>query len=326
MSLKKIGLIIVLALFFTLLATAGGAWLWWQQQLQPVQAGQTTTERFVITKGQGVAAIAKELHSEGLIRHPLVFRLFVTQTGIDQKIQAGTFVLSAGMSVSEIANQLTKGTEDTWVTIPEGLRTEEIAELFADFSEFDTQEFIQLAKGSEGYLFPDTYLFPRLVTTETVYSILKRTFEQKTAELQKQAEIEGKSFEEAVILASLIERETQSASDMKMVSGILWNRLNISMPLQVDATLQYAKGQNKMTGEWWEPPIGADKEVDSLYNTYKNPGLPPAPIANPGLNALTAALAPTTSEYIFYISDRQGKMHYSVTYEEHVQKINQYLR
>src|SRR5690606_9313849 len=106
--------------------------------------------------------------------------------------------------------------------------------------------------------------------------------------------------------------------------GILQNRLDLGMPLQVDATLQYIKAKG---GEnWWPTPLAVDKELESPYNTYKYPGLPPGPIANPGLNALRAAAQPTQSEYLYYISDRQGNMHYAVTYDEHLANVNKYLR
>lgn len=324
--MKKVVVIGLVLLLSVVAITAVGGYFWLNTQLQPVAPNSSEKVRFLVAKGASISEIAARLESEGLIKNTLVFRYVVKKEKLDQKIQAGTFVLTKGMTTREVAEQLTKGTEDEWVTILEGWRVEQVADAFADFPAFDRDDFLALAKPKEGYLFPDTYLFPKLVTAETVFSLLNKTFEKKTAELQAEATAKGVDFAEAVILASVIEREAQSLTDMKMVAGILYNRMEIGMPLQVDATLQYAKGYNAQLKDWWAPPLGVDKEIDSPYNTYKYPGLPPAPIANPSLNAMMAAVSPTNTEYFYYITDRQGNMRYAVGYEEHLQNINQYLR
>ena len=152
------------------------------------------------------------------------------------------------------------------------------------------------------------------------------TFDQKISELLPEIKRQGKTVEEVVILASLIQREASTLEQMKMVSGILLNRLEIGQALQVDATLQYLAGQNQTTGKWWISPSPALKQSDSPFNTYLNPGLPPSPICNPGLDALTAAVYPTKSNNLYYLHDDSGRMYYSQTYDEHLRNIERYLR
>lgn len=307
------------------IVTVGIAGIWFWQQLQPVSSQDTSLQAFSVPKGQAISVIANRLAEEGYIKHPLAFRFVVWREGLEQDIQAGSFDIGKSMTVEEIALTLTKGTEDLWVTIPEGKRVEEISMLFSELSEFDAQEFITLAKPDEGFLFPDTYLFPRLATSRSVHSLLRTTFDEKfSTEVLPTINPTEAEVRRIVTLASLVERESRHPEDMKMVAGILQNRLDLGMPLQVDATLQYIKAKG---GEnWWPTPLAVDKELESPYNTYKYPGLPPGPIANPGLNALRAAAQPTQSEYLYYISDRQGNMHYAVTYDEHLANVNKYLR
>lgn len=323
--LKILGIVLVL-IFLVSLATVGAGWVWLQQQLKPVSANNEETIQFVIPSGQAVITIANRLQTEGMIRHPLAFRYQVWQSGIANKIQAGSFELSPSMTTGEVASALTKGTQDQWVTIPEGLRREEVAEVFAEFPEFDETEFLELTAGKEGYLFPDTYLLPKAATTEFIVSYLTNTFETKTAALQQQVEAAGKSWVKTVVMASIIQREAKTASDMKLVSGILENRLAINQALQVDATLQYIKGRHPISKKWWTPPLAIDKELDSPFNTYKVVGIPPSPICNPGLEALSAAVNPTPSEYYFYLHASDGQMYYSEDYDGHLENIQKYLK
>lgn len=297
--------------------------------LQPINASDEQVQQFVVGKGQGTNAIGQNLVEAGLIRHPLLFRYVVWQKGLAGKIQAGSFDLSPSMSTAEIARSLTQGTEDVWITIPEGWRTEEIAAMVErqNLPLFDADEFIALAKPSEGYLFPDTYLIPRQITAQQLYEVLTNTFSRKIEQgLASELAASEHSLEEIVVMASLVEREAQSERDMQHVAGILWHRIELDWPLQVDATLQYATTRQAKNGEWWTPPTAADKQIASPYNTYQNLGLPPAPISNPGLNAIKAAAQPLETENLFYLHDRQGVMHYATTLEEHNQNVERYLR
>jgi UPF0755 protein len=321
-------LIIFAVLLVVGLIIVGIGFAWFIQAQKPVDVSNAQETRFVIPKGQSVQLIGERLVEANLIRNKLIFRYVVWKEKLGSKIQAGSFQLNQALSTSEIAQRLTMGTDDIWVTIPEGKRVEEVAEYFSEFEQFDKAEFIKMAKIDEGYLFPDTYLFPVQTTAAIVHTQLRDNFDavvQKN-KIEEKAKAKNQTLEDVIIMASLLEREAQSAEDMKMVAGILYNRLENGMPLQVDATLQYAKGFDKATNNWWPTALSADKESNSPYNTYKFANLPPGPIANPGLNALKAAAEPTASEYLFYITDNDGNMHYTVTYDEHLENVQKYLR
>ncbi len=297
--------------------------------LGPINSAQTETQSFVVAKGQGTISIGNKLSEAGLIRNPLIFRLVVRQQGLSSQLQSGTFELSPTMSVLQIAQVLTQGTEDLWITVLEGWRTEEIAGMLSrqELPLFDEVEFMKLAKPSEGYLFPDTYLVPKQSTAAQLYQLLTTTFDRKIEKgLAVQLNASQRSMADVITMASLVQREAQSEEDMRHVAGILWNRYDINMPLQVDATLQYVAITKAESGKWWTPPSAADKAIVSPYNTYLNTGLPPYPIANPGLTAVKAAAEPIVTEDLFYIHDRQGLIHYATTYEQHQKNIDLYLR
>lgn len=307
------------------------AFFWWQIMTRPVQMGSDEVQRFVVRKGSGVNAIADELHEAGLIKSPTAFKIKVQELGLAGDIQAGSFELSPGQNTEEIAKSLTRGTSDMWVTILEGWRREEIAASLKESFEgkgesFDEEVFLRATEGEEGYLFPDTYLVPLEMDEETLASLLTNTFDTKvTDEMITNAEKSSRSLEQIIIMASLIEREAKTDESRKLVSGILWKRLDNDWPLQVDATLQYATGYDRIQDDWWKPPTAAEKEIESPYNTYKYPGLPPAPIASPSLSSIKAAIYPTESEYWYYLTDLDGNMRYGVTLEDHNQNIQQYL-
>lgn len=322
---QKIGLLVLV-----LLIIGGGIVGYYGFSLaKPVSQTAQPTQTFVIPQGQAVSVIANRLADANLIRHPLVFRLELKRLGLEKKIQAGSFAISPSMTPAQVAQALTVGTNDIWVTILEGWRREEIAESLTrqEFPAFDAQEFLDLTTDSEGMLFPDTYLLPRQATAAAVYDLLTTTFDQKVVKgLASDIANSQRSFEDVLVMASLIEREARDYDQMRMVSGILWNRIDDGMALNVDATLQYVKGYQPAQKSWWAVPLAADKQLESPYNTYLNAGLPPQPIANPSLDAIKAALRPTESDYYFYIHDQQGNMHYARTLADHNRNIDRYLR
>jgi UPF0755 protein len=328
--MKKLHLLILLVIVPAIAAgLAVLTFAWWA--LQPVSAQTQDTQKFTVAPGTPVLVIGRNLEEKGLVRSALAFRFVVWQQNLQNKIQAGSFELSPSSSPSEIALGLTQGTEDVWVTIREGLRAAEIGEqLDEQLENFDSKspEFTEICLENEGFLFPETYLVPREFTTRSMCNFLQAQFDLvMTPEWEAAIEESGYTERQIVTLASIIEREARDAQDMKMVSGILHNRLDVGMPLQVDATLQYIKGYDATRKTWWTPPLAADKELNSAYNTYKNAGLPPGPISNPGKNALEAAIFPTENEYFYYISNSDGSnMHYAVTYDEHLRNIDLYLR
>lgn len=285
--------------------------------------------RFVIPKGQALTVIASRLEEAGLIKSKWAFRFAVYKNKLAKKIQAGSFELSASMNTWQIAQALIMGTDDTWITLPEGWRREEIAESLGKqgLNNFKVEEFLSLSKGLEGQLFPDTYLVPREVTSAQLLSLLKNTFATKvTSGLSEELAASKMSLNELLTLASLVQRESANDAEMSLVAQILLNRLDINMALQVDATLQYVKGYNKAEQSWWQTPLAEDKKLDSLYNTYKHPGLPPGPICNPGLAAIKAVLRPTPTKALYYIHDNSGKIHTANTLDEHNANVNKYLR
>lgn len=300
--------------------------LWYREGSLSVDKSKKEVSVFVVHQGESVAQIARNLENANIIRSRIVFYLIVKRLGIEKSIQAGNFRLSPSMNATQVATQLTHGMVDTWVTIIEGLRTEEVAAIVAEKVGLSAPVFV--SEAPEGYLFPDTYLMPKDATEEQVITIMKNTFEKKvTVDIRQAALQRGLSLEELVTFASLLEREGRSSEEKRMIAGVLFNRMDIGMPLQVDASVQYALGYDVKNKTWWKKNLTFDDlEIDSPYNTYVNPGLPPGPIANPGLDSIRAVAYPKESSYLFYITGTDGAMRYSNTYIEHQDKIEKHIQ
>lgn len=305
-----------------LIVLIGGFFLWWTNGTSPADAKDLAKQTFIIKKGEGVRNIANNLKEGGLIKDPVVFFLLVKQMGIEKNIQAGSYTLSPSQNARDIAKSLTVGTQDIWITIPEGKRAEEIADILSvNLSSYDESWLAQLVE-NEGYLFPDTYLFPKEATVDMVISTMRNTFDQRFTQVNNSTNL---SKEELVILASMIEREAKHEEDRPLVSSVMHNRLGLSMALQIDATVQYALGFSLSQKTWWKNELTLDDlKINSPYNTYENVGLPPTPISNPGLSVLKAAANPTDTEYLYYISDKNGINHYAKTIEQHNTNIKKY--
>ncbi len=308
---------------FLVIITVFVSVLFVRQVFMPVSTNSTQKD-FMVNKGASVSQIGNNLEKAGLIKSGIAFKFYVQITNSQNKIQAGEFQLSPNLTMEELLEKLKKGPSELWVTIPEGTRSEEIAIKFATTLSKDQKfidDFMDLTEGKEGYLFPDTYLFPKSATVTQIVNKLESTFYSKVKNASK----------EQIIMASLLERETFADSEKPIVAGILFKRLDNDWPLQVDATLQYAKDVAKYktvisTNKYWEPVYSSDKEIDSLFNTYKNLGLPPAPISNPGLSTIEASINPEESEYWYYIHDSSGKIHFAKELSEHNANIDKYLR
>lgn len=301
----------------------------YQLQLKPV-SDQESYQIFVIRPGQPVVQIAQNLKEAGLVKNALAFRLLVVQMGIGKSIQAGDFRLSPHLSAKDIATELTHGAIDVWITFPEGTRVAEMAAIIEaklktpqnDKYQFDKEEFIELAR--EGYMFPDTYLIAKDTTAGLVADRLRLTFDEKVGQDFKNSK--DFSADEIIILASLIEREAKTNEERPIIAGILVKRYNAGIALQVDATVQYAKGYDAASDSWWPQVVPEDyQSVKSFYNTYLHTGLPPGPIANPGIESIRAARNPSETNYLYYLHDSEGKIHYAETIEEHSANIRQYL-
>lgn len=314
--MKKITVLI--SILLVLLITGA---VWWANGNTPVDPKSETSTIFVVNKGDGVREIANNLKEKGLIKSRIVFFLIVKQLGLDKEIQAGDFRLSPKMAATEIAQSLTHGTLDIWITIPEGKRTEEIAEILKKAIKTYDPSWQNMLIANEGYLFPDTYLIPKDANINTIISIMKNNFNSKIKSISLSQN--DTRLREIIIIASLIEREALIDNEKPIISSVITNRLKAGMSLDIDATLQYIKGKDKI-GKWWSIPTIEDKKINSPYNTYKNTGLPPFPIANPGLATIKAALNPKHSDYYYYLHDSNGNVHFAKTLEEHNLNIKKY--
>lgn len=315
--------ITILLIILIIAATIGFAW--WTNGLSAVNPKDNTPIIFVVNKGEGVREIANNLKKQGLIKDPVVFFILATKIdGIDKQIQAGDFRLNPSMSAQAIASNLTHGTLDIWVTIPEGLRADEIADILkAKAPSYKESWRVQL-DNNEGYLFPDTYLIPREADVNLVISLLKNNFAEKFASV-KNSKTSSLSDSDTIIIASIIEREAIFDEDRPIVASVIINRLNLGMPLQVDPSVAYALGYQTDTKTWWKKDLTFDDlKVNSPFNTYKNTGLPPTPISNPGLSAIKAALNPASTSYLYYYSDKMGHLHFASTLEGHNANIKKY--
>lgn len=336
--LKKSKYFLTLFLF---LAVIISGFFWWQWATTAISDQPSAISKtFVIRKGESLSSVANRLGQEGLIRSPLAFKILVLSSGLTGKIQAGSFHLNPSLGPKEIADLLTHGTADIWLTFPEGWRREEFARrLAANLDNFDYQEFLRLTEGLEGELFPDTYLIPKQATPSAIVKIFLNNFEKKFADLEQVAQKSGLTKRQVLILASMVEREVRYKEDRPIVAGILIKRWRENWPLQVDATIQYEVGSGKCGGElksdsrsedgkcdWWSPLKKADLEIDSPYNSYKYKGLPPTPICNPGLASIKAVIYPQLTDYWFYLSDLEGKIHYAKTIEEHSANVKAFLK
>lgn len=308
----------VLIIFLILILIS---FVWWKNGLSAVEKNNKTEITFVVGKGEGVREIANSLKKENLIKDPIAFFLLVRfQLNLDNKIQAGDHRLSKSMTAEQIAKALTVASNDIWITIPEGLRAQEISDILQkEIPSYQTSWRTDL-QGNEGYLFPDTYLIPRTAEIDLILSVFKNNFKEKYATLNT-----GKTQNEIVTVASLIEREAKYQEDRPLVASVIYNRLEIGMGLNIDATVQYALGFQEDKKNWWKKDLTFDDlKINSPYNTYLHAGLPPTPIANPGLASLEAAVNPARTNYFYYISDKTGKNHYAETIEQQNTNIRKY--
>lgn len=273
-------------------------------------------ETVTITRGTSAGIIANNLKEKSLIRSSFVFRSLARITGRSQSLRSGTFVLEPS-SMVEILYRLSKGSGEARITIPEGSRAREIAQIFTREGIFVTEQNLV---AHEGYLFPDTYQVAKDATADDVVRMLRTQFEEKFLSQLKLGNTLSRSKEDIVTMASILEKESAGDADRAIIAGILWKRLDNSMRLQVDATLAYERGETSATLST------ADLAIDSPYNTYRRDGLPPTPTGNPGAKALGAAMWPEESPYWYYLHDKAGNTYYARTLNEHVANKRKYLK
>ncbi|MGD8732504.1 MAG: endolytic transglycosylase MltG [Anaerolineales bacterium] len=293
-----------------------------------------------VMQGETADQVISKLQRDGFLQEGVLLRAYMRYRGLDRGIEIGEYFLHGGMSVREIAQALQSAKPfASTLTIPEGWRREQIAALIdthdfaftgADFLDetsktvpgTSVENYIPTAASLEGYLFPDTYLMDNDTSSQELVRLMLGNFETKvTAELKAGFESQGLSIHEAVTLASIIEREAVVAEERPHIAGVFLNRLELGMKLETDPTVQYALGLQP-GGNWWKANLTTiDLQIDSPYNTYLYPGLPPGPIANPGLSSLQAIALPLQTEDLYFRAtcDGSGRHLFAPTFEEHLQ-------
>lgn len=308
--------LLVLAIF--LIVTLG-----YKNLLQP-PSNFPVTETLVIEPGQSFRSVASNLEEQNYVKSDKLMLLRQYFRSEPLVLKASKYKFETPLTLPEIEERLSKGdfSHDLLVlTHKEGSSVEDLALVASKIiPNFDQNKFIILAKPHEGKLFPDTYHLPQDFSEEELLELLLKAFTDKTLPLQDEILKSSLTLDQIIILASILEREANSEESMKMVSGIIANRLEIGMPIQVDATMEYVlkKPLKDLSPE--------DLKLDTPYNTYLYQGLPPTPIGNPGLLAISAVLNPTKSDYLFYITGSDGNFYYAKNFEAHKLNIARYLR
>lgn len=318
-------LIFPLIIIATLFIVALFGFVWWGGATK-APSKEEVSKRVVINKGASASQVANKLKTEGVIKNAFAFRLYTQVTNNSKKIPPGQFTIPVNLNVKRVVGKLLDGPDELWVTIPEGLRREQVVEKLISSLEFSgeeavifRQQFLASSKSQEGFLFPDTYLFPRDADSAAVVNKMTDTFNSKVSNINDNNSL---TLQQTVTLASLIERETINDNERPLVAGIILKRLEAGWPLQIDASVQFIIGDSS---EWWPILTRDDLEVNSQYNTYKFPGMPPGPIASPGVSSLEAAFSPESSDYWYYIHDPEGTIHYAETLSQHNSNVRVYL-
>ncbi|MEX1087153.1 MAG: endolytic transglycosylase MltG [Candidatus Paceibacterota bacterium] len=282
-----------------------------------------TDEIIHIEEGTGLNTIALTLEQKGVIRSASIFRYVIAIRGNDKSIVSGDYYLEKPLTTFDLADRLVNGhynMKNRVVLIPEGYNVFQMAKRFDDqLIDFDVINFIKLARPLEGRLFPDTYEVQPTISEERLIEKMHTTFKKRIEELDEEIQAFDKSLNEIIIMASILEREAYKMEDRRRIAGVLWHRIEIGMPLQVDAVFSHVNGKHTYQ------LTSADLLADDPFNTYTRKGLPPAPIANPGLSSIEAAVTPVESNDLFFLSDRSGNMYYSETHDEHVRLKNLYV-
>ncbi|MBN1260816.1 MAG: endolytic transglycosylase MltG [Anaerolineae bacterium] len=319
-------------------------------ELETPASNDPTPMDFVVSPGMSVETIGNQLVHQGLITDATLFRRYVQYQGLDASIQAGTYTLNAAMTIPQIARALQQaGNPDQQVTIPEGKRLEEVATLVASQTTIMPDAYLQLAQTGwvqsdlpekypfltqipvtatlEGFLFPDTYRIPKEAGAYDLVDRMLANFQrQVTPEIEAGFAARGLTLFEGLTLASIVEREAVQPDERPVIAGVYHNRLRDGWPMAACPTVQYALGYQPEEGDWWKSLLYfEDLEVASPYNTYRHLGLPPAPIASPGLAAIEAAAFPAETEYYFFMVDctaGDGSHVFARTETEHLENFN----
>ncbi len=297
----------------------------------------------IVVQGDSAAVIGRRLLVGGAIGSQTRFELLALLLGWEGRLEPGEYSFEAGITTYQILRRIHFGeTSPLQVVIPEGLRVEQVTDRLAQAGVVDRAAFAAALEAAaesavggalaaqrpagaslEGYLFPSAYAFPLEASAEDALRLmLLRLDDSLTPELREQISASGRSLHEILTIASIIEREVVEDAERALVAAVIWNRLDLKMPLQMDSTVQYAVGT---AAEWWKRELTAlDLAVESAYNTYYVAGLPPTPIASPGLASIIAAANPASVPYLFFVARGDGTHAFSVTYEEHQANVERY--
>lgn len=305
-------------------------------KISPVGSGQEKI--LTIERGQSLNAIAVKLYEEKLIKSAFYFKLAAKIKRCENKIKFGEYKISPKNSAIQILNQIVEGRIYMHlVTIPEGFTIEQIAQRLSKENIVDKEEFLVLAKNNtnieingytpptlEGYLFPDSYFFPKGLTAAEVISTFINKFKEKIIPLYEEAKKQNNklmSLDDIIKLASIVEAEAKLDKERPVIASVYYNRLNKKILLQCDATIQYVLEKRKINIDY------NDLSMDTPYNTYLYPGLPPTPIGNPGTASVNAVLFPAKTQYLYFVRNDKagdGSHIFSKTYEEHLKAIDKY--
>ena len=277
-----------------------------------------------IPSGSSLVTASKILEEAKIIRSPLLFRMVVRVIEGQHGVKAGDYLFDSKQNLIGVGKRLVSGERgfaSFEIVVPEGTSAFEISQILEQkIVGFDGKAFYKIAKVREGYLFPDTYQFSFDSSPEDVLKVFLENFDKKVGPFKAEIELTKRSLVDVIKMASIVEEEGRKTETRKMIAGILWRRIDIGMPLQVDASFLYINGKNtyELTTD--------DLQKDSPYNTYTRVGLPPTAISNPGLDSILATINPTKSPYLFYLTDHDGVMRYAKTHDEHVLNKERYLR
>jgi len=289
----------------------------------------------LVPKGSRLPGVVGILRKEGVLPHPMAFRALVLLTGSGRQIRYGEYVFPTPPSAFDAWRRLTRGDVVKYeVTVPPGANLYDVAKLLEGEKLVSAEAFLNTAtspavlrrlgipgESAEGYLFPDKYNFAKPVTPEEILEVMVRQFRRKVPpDAEKRAGEMGLSLHQVVTIASIIEKETGVGEEKVIVSAVIRKRLAIGMPLQMDPTVIY--GAKRFDGT----VTRKDLRTTGPYNTYLNRGLPPGPICNPGLESLAAALNPSKTEYLYFVSKNDGAHTFSRTLPEHLRAVEQFRR
>ncbi len=324
---KLIGFVIVIVV-----AVCG-----WDYMVHTMRSTNTAPVPFVIAPGDDIVTVGRNLAKSDLVRWRGMFYYYSMRHGVRGQLRSGTYDITPHSTLGEVVYKITRSSEattvrasDIKVTFPEGFTSAQMArrltaqglpgDAFAAVVHKPTDAllarfpFLPRNGSAEGYLFPDTYMFAVDASAETIFATMVETFAKKVeTPLHDAITASGRSLNDIIIFASIIEGEVATDADRKVVAGVFANRLTIGMPLQSDATIDFITGQPEIKHTL------EDLAIDSPYNTYKYPGLPPGPINNPSVSSVRAALEPAQTDYVFFLNNATtGETVFSTTFDEHV--------